>query len=302
MRKLAASLLALALSAAPALAAPAMWKVSDDDSSIYLFGSIHVFTREIDWRTLEFDRELKAADLVYFEMVFDEAAYATIGRMTLVEGRMRGGKTLWDLLTAEQADTVRHAIAMSGLDPAPFDYMRPWMAELMLSGGMVQGAKVGVELQVDAEVPPAKKRGLETAEEQMGFFAALSEADQITNLLATAEQMSVVDGREVIEQLTDAWARGEVEALDFLNRQDLGGGETRFDQLITQRNMRWIGQLETLLADDSNAMVIVGAGHLVGESGVPELLEQAGYTVERVGEVPATRPITTPDPRSVRPR
>ena len=136
----------------------------------------------------------------------------------------------------------------------------------------------------------------------MGFFAAVSEAEQITNLVATAEQMSMVDSREVIEQLTDAWARGEVEALDTLNRQDLGGGDSRFDQLITQRNQRWIGQLETMLADNSNAMVIVGAGHLVGDSGVPELLEQAGYTVERVGDVQAATPNTAPDPRSVRPR
>lgn len=302
MRKLAASLLALVLSAAPALAAPAMWKVSDADSSIYLFGSIHLFTHEVNWRTPEFDRELKAADLVYFEMVFDEAAYATIGRMTLVEGRMRGGQTLWDVLTAEQADTVRHAIVTSGLDPAAFDYMRPWMAELMLNGGMVQGAKVGVELQVDAEVPAERKRGLETAEEQMGFFSSASEADQIANLVSTAKQMALVDNREIIEQLTDAWANGEVEALDMLNRQDLGGDDTRFNQLITQRNQRWISQLETLLADNDNAMVIVGAGHLVGSDGVPELLERAGYTVERVGEVPAKQPVTAPDPRSVRPR
>lgn len=302
MRKLAASLLILAQWAAPALAAPAMWKVSDADSSIYLFGSIHVFTREVDWRTPEFDRELKAADLVYFEMVFDEAAYATIGRMTLVEGRMRGGQTLWDLLTADQADTVRNAIASSGLDPLAFDYMRPWMAELMLSGGMVQGAKVGVELTVDAEVPPEKKRGLETAEEQMSFFSAVSEADQIANLVSTAEQMALVDNRQVIEDLTDAWAAGEIDALDVLNREDLGGGDERFDQLITQRNKRWIGQLETLLADNDNALVIVGAGHLVGSGGVPKLLKQAGYTVERVGEQPASKPAIAPDPRSVRPR
>ena len=302
MRTLAASLLALVLSAVPALAAPAMWKVSDADSSIYLFGSIHVFTREFDWRTPEFDRALKAADLVYFEMVFDEAAYATIGRMTLVEGRMRGGQTLWDILTADQAETVRHAIASSGLDPAAFDFMRPWMAELMLSGGMVQGAKVGVELQVDAEVPAEKKRGLETAEEQMGFFSAVSEADQIANLVSTAEQMALVDNRQIIEDLTDAWAAGEVDALDVLNREDLGGGDVRFDRLITQRNKRWISQFETLLADNDNALVIVGAGHLVGDVGVPELMRQAGYTVERVGEVPANKPSVAPDPTSVRPR
>ncbi len=234
MRKLAASLLILALWAAPALAAPAMWKVSDADSSIYLFGSIHVFTREVDWRTPEFDRELKAADLVYFEMVFDEAAYATIGRMTLVEGRMRGGQTLWDVLTADQADTVRNAIASSGLDPLAFDYMRPWMAELMLSGGMVQGAKVGVELTVDAEVPPEKKRGLETAEEQMSFFSAVSEADQIANLVSTAEQMALVDNRQVIEDLTDAWAAGEIDALDVLNREDSSNDAGKLEARLTR--------------------------------------------------------------------
>jgi len=306
MRTLAASLMALALSAGPALAEPAMWKVSDADSSIFLFGSIHLFTRQIDWRTPEFDRELKAADHVYFEMVFDEAAYATIGRMMFVEGRLRDGRTLWDLLTGEQAAAVREAIASSGLDPAGFDYMQPWMAELMLSGGMMQGAKVGVELQVDPEVPAERKRGLETAEEQMGFFASVSETDQVANLVNTAGQLATVDGREVIEQLTDAWAAGDVDTLDVLNRAELGGGDPRFDQLITQRNERWIGQLKTLLADNDNALVIVGAGHLVGKGGVPDLLRQAGYAVELVSEPPAEDEMSgttgAPDPRAAQPR
>lgn len=283
MKKLAAPLLALSLSTAPALAAPAMWKVSDADSSIYLFGSIHAFTREVDWRTPEFDRALAAADLVYFEMVFDEAAYATMTRMTLVEGRMRGGETLWELLGPEKAETVRSAIIVSGLDPAAFDYLRPWMAELMLSGGAVQGARAGVELQVDAEVPAEKKRGLETAEEQMRFFSAVSEEEQIANVVAAAEEVAKMNSHQLIEELTDAWAAGEIERLDLLNREELGG-DARFDQLITQRNQRWVAELETLLAANDNAMVIVGAGHLVGEGGVPKLLEEAGYTVERIGE------------------
>jgi uncharacterized protein YbaP (TraB family) len=300
-RALMGSLLSLCL-ALPAQAGPAMWRVSDADSSIHLFGSIHMFIREVDWRTPEFDAALAKADLVYFEMVFDEAAYATIGRMTLVEGRLRDGRTLWDVLTGEQAEIVRHAIASAGLDPLAFDYMQPWMAELMLSGGGMPDAKAGVEIQVDAEVPAERKRGLETAEEQMGFFASVSEADQVANLVSTAEQLSMVDGREVIEQLTDAWASGDVSELDILNREELGGGDARFDLLITRRNERWIGELKTLLANNDDAMVIVGAGHLVGDGGVPALLRRAGYTVERIGDVPAAKPHAAPDPRVVRPR
>lgn len=302
MRTLAASLLTLALSTAPALAEPAMWKVSDADSSIYLFGSIHLLTRPVQWRTPIFDAQLKAADHVYFEIVFDEATYATVGRMMLVEGRLRGGQKLWDLLTADQAATLHDAITASGLDPASFDYMQPWMAEVMLSGGMVQGAQVGVELQVDPEIAPERKRSLETAEEQMGFFASVPQADQITNLITTAEQMATIDGHQMIEDLTDAWANGDTVALDTLNRTELGGGDPRFATLITARNQRWVTQLEKLLAENDNSLVIVGAGHLVGAGGVPDLLEKAGYTVELLSKPPAaTEPVAPPpqaDPRA----
>ena len=306
MRWLAASLFALALSTAPAFAEPAMWKVSDADSSIYLFGSIHLLTRPIEWRTPEFDRQLKAADHVYFEIVFDEATYATIGRMTMVEGRLRDGRKLWDLMTPEQAATLRDAIAGAQLDPAAFDYMQPWMAEVMLSGGMIQGAQVGVELQVDPEIEPERKRGLETVEEQLGFFAAVPPADQIANLLATAQQLAATDVREMIEDLTDAWASGDTKALDRLNHTELGGGDPRFDTLITQRNRRWITELEKLLADNDESLVIVGAGHLVGDGGVPELLKQSGYTVELVSKppAPAEPPASAgmPDPRAPKAR
>jgi uncharacterized protein YbaP (TraB family) len=159
-----------------------------------------------------------------------------------------------------------------------------------------------VELQVDAEVPAERKRGLETAEEQLGFFSAASEADQVANLVTSARQMEQMDSREIVEQLTDAWASGDVDALDFLNREELGGGDARFDQLITRRNQRWVGQLEGLLKDNDNALVIVGAGHLAGSGGIPALLEHAGYTVERIGDVTAAKPVSIPDPRSVRPR
>lgn len=110
----------------------------------------------------------------------------------------------------------------------------------------------------------------------------------------------------MIEELTDAWASGDTKALDRLNRTELGGGDARFDTLITQRNQRWIAELERLLADNDQSLVIVGAGHLVGEGGVPELLKQAGYTVELVSKPPAPveRPASPgmPDPRAPKAR
>ncbi|UXN73041.1 TraB/GumN family protein [Devosia sp. A8/3-2] len=60
---LPALLLALA---APAQAAPALWSISDDDSTIWLFGSFHLLPPDLDWRTDLFSETLEKADVVYF--------------------------------------------------------------------------------------------------------------------------------------------------------------------------------------------------------------------------------------------
>ena len=304
MRRLAASLLALSLSVAPALAEPAMWKVSDADSSVYLFGSIHVFTRDVKWRTPVLDQEVRSADHVYFELLLDQAAFATIGRAMLVEGRLRDGRTLWDVLGPEQSEALKTALAAAALDPASFERMTPWMAELMLSSALIQGARAGVEMTLTDEVGPERQRGLETAEEQLGFLSEGSEADQVLNLMLAVKLMGAPGSGEFVEKMMSAWESGDAETLHRINSdEDVGTGE-RYDVLITGRNERWTTRIAQMLAENDNALVVVGVGHLVGPGGVPALLSERGFTVERVGDPPpATQgPSDAPEPRAVRPR
>ena len=62
MRKHLTILLSAALaacgSAAPAApeAKPAMWKLSDPDTTIYLFGTLHVQPSDLKWRTARVDK------------------------------------------------------------------------------------------------------------------------------------------------------------------------------------------------------------------------------------------------------
>ena len=286
MSKLWVSLLALALSTAPALAEPAMWRVSDADSSVYLFGSIHVFTRDVKWRTPLLDAEVKSADHVYFELLLDQQAYATMGRAMLVEGRLRDGRTLWDLLTQEQAGELRAALTGAGLDPATFERMTPWMAELMLSSALIQGAQAGVEVTLLSEVEQERQRGLETAEEQLGFMAEGSEADQVENLMRSVRLMGAPGSDAFVEEMMAAWESGDAEALYRMNSDEEAGTADRYDVLITGRNTRWTTRIAQMLADNDEALVVGGAGHLVGPGGVPALLAERGFEVERLGEVP----------------
>jgi hypothetical protein len=52
--------------------------------------------------------------------------------------------------------------------------------------------------------------------------------------------------------------------------------------IVTDRNLHWIDRIEELLAGQRDAMVVVGALHLVGEQGLVALLRQKGYLVTQM--------------------
>lgn len=282
-RSVLPGLVVLALSS-PALADPAMWKVSDADSEIYLFGSIHAFTREVDWRTPEFDDILRSAEHVYFEVVMDVEAYSTVTQITMTKGRITDGGTLADLLTPEQQQRFEAAAARVGADTAILSGMQPWLANMTLAAIALPMSTAGVETLVEPEVAPERKRSLETAAEQMGFLSDVPLDEQIASLMSTVdgiENGAVLD----LEPLMVAWERGDTAGLDdAMTSYMTPADKPLYDTLITERNERWLIPLEQLLADNDESLIIVGAGHLVGPEGVPALLEQRGYSVERIDE------------------
>jgi uncharacterized protein YbaP (TraB family) len=292
-RALLACAAGLALSG-PALADPALWKVSDADSEIYLFGSVHIFTREMDdWRSDAFDAILKSADHVVFEVVLDIEAYSTITQISFTKGRLTGGQSLSQLLSTEDYDKVVAAAGKTGIDMAMLEHVQPWLATVMLMGAAMPKASAGVETLLDAEVAPERKRGLETAAEQMGFFADAPLDEQIDGLISTA------DGIEaglvgMLDPLIAAWESGDTAALHATMTEQIQPRDRAImERLIDDRNQRWLTPIEKMLADNDESLLVVGAGHLVGPMGVPALLKERGYTVERVDEPPAGGPAAT---------
>ena len=281
-RRLVLTALATASFSSPALADPALWRVSDDDSDIYLFGSVHIFTREVNWRTPQFDALLKSADHVVFEVVMDVDAYATLTYITMTEGTLPNGELLGDMLDTDEYASLAEVASSVGLEMASLERMQPWLAALTLGQMAMPKASAGVELLVDSEIEPERKRSLETVEEQMALFAGGSREEQIEGLMSTVE--GIESGMLAdLAPLVDAWESGDTDALKaamdgFITPRD----KAAYAKLIDERNAKWIAPLEKLLAENDNSLVIVGAGHLVGPEGVPALLEGKGYTVERI--------------------
>lgn len=283
-RALIALLLMIGL-AAPAAAAPAMWRISDDDSQVWLFGSVHAFNTRVKWRTSAFNKALKDADLVYFEMpttVSDDEYFAAMAKL----GLNRKGKLLSDYLTKKQQVLLAQVVVALRLNPAVIESMRPWFAAMTISGiaSEIAGgrARPGVEDSIQREIPNRKERGFDTLETQLRVLADLSDKTQVKMLMETITGGGGKASGEPID-LTSSWLGGDVDGLFAPAAAAFGKpGSELFNALLTKRNKRWAGQIEKLLDGDEDVMVIVGAAHFGGSSGLPALLKKRGITVERV--------------------
>ena len=69
-------------------ASPAMWRLSDEDSDIYLFGTFHLLPPSLDWQTDDLRARLASSDALYLEAdVQSDAAQARLQALVIESAR-----------------------------------------------------------------------------------------------------------------------------------------------------------------------------------------------------------------------
>lgn len=278
------SVLALGF-AGTALAEPALWKIQDHDSTIYLFGTIHVLKPDTAWRSTKIDKALASSGDLTLEIVGADDP-AVMQPLILKYGL----DPAHPLSSKVPADKFQHATAVakdSGVPPQMLDMMRPWLAAVSLSMGQVVKAgydpKSGVENVLSKEIAAAGKpsAAFETPEQQIRFFADLPIKTETEFLSSTLDDVD--EGVGKIDKMVAAWAAGDVTALEgqFISEMKTDYPEL-YDLLIVKRNQDWANQLKTKLAGKGVSFVAVGSGHLVGADSVQAQLAKLGIKAERV--------------------
>ena len=274
------------LVAQPATARPALWKLADADTTIYLFGTIHVLPGGTKWRDKRIDAAMGAAQSLTLEAVLDTDPSA-VAAVIKTLGKGKDLPPLADRVPADRRAVLAALIAKSGL-PVPFlDGLKSWAAAVVLTGaaldqiGLKTGAE-GVEPQVTALFRAAGKpvEGLETAAGQLGYFDALSEAAQRDFLVSTLDDPA--SARADFDRLLKAWISGDTRKLEqaFADEPDFTP-ELR-GLLIRKRDEVWAEALAKRLVKPGTIFVAVGAGHLVGPDSVQKMLARKGLTVQRI--------------------
>lgn len=262
---------------------PALWVVKDEDTTVYLFGSVHLLKPGLGW----FDDGVKAAfdtsDQLILELVEPSAAesQALFGKLAMDQQ----GKTLRSKMTDADRAVYETAVGKLGLPAAALDPFEPWAAAVTLSLVAMQKSgfdpNSGVEKQLTAAAKGSNKpiAGLETMEFQFGVFDTLPETEQITFLVETAKLIDEV--ASTTDKMVAMWASAETESLGQLMNEGLTS-RTLYDALLTKRNANWAKWISARMAKPGVTFMAVGAGHLAGPTSVQNLLPAYGLNATRV--------------------
>ncbi len=265
---------------------PAMWKLSDHDTTIYLFGTIHLLPKGTEWRTPAFNQAATSASDLVVETVIDEANPAAAAAVMMKLAVSPNLPPLLDRVPADKRAALTAVATKTGVPMAVFDKLETWAGAFILLGVTMKELGLdpasGVETSLKTEFKAAKKPigQLETNAEQFGFFDTLPEAAQRKFLESVLDDPA--KGKAQFNEMLSVWTRGDVKAMgDTFNRELADSPDLR-ENLLRKRNANWNIWLQRRLAQPGTTMVAVGAGHLSGSDSVIAMLEKSGYKVKRV--------------------
>lgn len=257
---------------------PALWETtSPDGAKAWLFGTVHSLPDGIEWQTPLLNNVVAEADLLMVEIDLRSSA----GSRAAFESRAfepTGTPLLERVPSPERAD-LEALLGAAGREAHEFYHLDTWAAALQLGNALrCSEAGNGVDRALLAQLPEVVP--MESYDTQFAMFDALSQPAQADILVTVAKERDCRAGAE----RTRDWLAGDTGAMLASVEAGFRGNAELRDSLLDRRNERFARALvEQQLRDpDIAILVAVGAAHLPGPGGVAALLEQSGYSVERI--------------------
>lgn len=288
---LARILLAAWLIVAPAAVAakdapaPAIWRIADEDTTIYLFGTIHVLEPKLKWRSRTLNRIITRADELVVESSDADFAKMEAGMAEELEAEIAVDRPpLIERVAKNKRDSVRRTIMASGMPEGMFDLLPTWMAVFALGMGGIADTgteEAGADSTLEQLFLKAGKPvvSVEDPNAVIGAIRKLPEAE----LLRLLEDDSAAAEEDVPGATSEdlEWARGDVSGLaEGLGEDDLG--PALYGALIRDRNAAWTSWLIERMKRPGTVLFAVGAGHLVGPDSVQTMLAARDVRSQRI--------------------
>jgi uncharacterized protein YbaP (TraB family) len=281
-RKVLGWLLALCLlGSLNAHAGSPVWAIRGEHNTVYLAGSIHLLQASDARLPAAFDRAYSGSKILVMELDLGKLSAQDAASWMKEHGSAPPGTSLRKTLGERRYQRVLSVATRLGLPHAALAQAAPWVLGLELLE--LQYARMGfdpdhgVEQQLERRAVSDGKptQGLETLGEQLGAFESLSFKEQAQFLDLVVSETQDLD--EETRSVVLAWRSGDAGKLAALLGEEYHSFPRLYKALVTERNKRWLPQIEKLLKANDDYLVVVGALHLVGEGGLLELVARDGY-------------------------
>lgn len=269
-----------------------LWKVSDENSSVWLFGSIHFADSSFYPLPSEIENAFRNSTALAVEMdISDSETQEKTAEEFLKEGMFTDGRTLKDILPDSLWKTLDSISTTLGMKTENFLPMRPWMAATIIASAAIASTGIQQELGIDmVMLDSAYAQGkeiiaLETPEEQVESLSkseGSEETDGIAYLESTFREYSKLN--QMIKEVISAWKRADVVSLQksLSADQNMNESEKRLNErMFNQRNKKMKKEILNFLENDKQVFVVVGVGHLILENNLLEMLSENGLKIQR---------------------
>jgi uncharacterized protein YbaP (TraB family) len=265
-----------------------MWMAEGASNRVYLLGSVHLLREQDHPLPTVIDEVYETAETLYMELDMDDLdpllMQATINRL----GMLDEGRSLRDVMGEDLYAEAESMAAELELPLEMLERTEPWLAAITVE--QLALARIGFNPVYGVEMHLLKKAsgdgkeilGFESVEQQLAYLDGLSLDAQRDLLMQTLTESASI--RDLMDDLILAWRSGDIEYLERTLLDDVSGYPELYDTIVADRNRLWVDTIDALLEQDEDYLVIVGALHLVGEDGVPQLLEQRGVRVTQMHE------------------
>ncbi len=267
-------------------AAAPVWAVRGAHNTVYLAGSVHMLPADDAALPPAFDRAYADSHKLVMEMDLARFDPAEAMVWMMDHGTLPAGTTLRGLLGEARYTRLTHAAGDVGLPMSGLDTQAPWVVGIELTDLAYShagfDAEQGVEDQLlrRAQADGKETAGLETLPEELSGLVGLSREDQVRMLDEALDELK--DLKSEMHDVVHAWRSGDAPRLAALLSTEYQSMPQLYKPLVTDRNAHWLPQLQALLGAGDNAMVVVGALHLVGPGGLIEMLRKKGYSVTQL--------------------
>ncbi len=263
-----------------------IWKVEKGSEVVYIGGTVHLLRKSDYPLPEEFLTAFTNADILVLETDIGELKSPEVQQKIMAGATYPSGEGLDQILSKEAYDALAEYCQQNGLPVAAMNQFKPSLVSLTILGLELQKLGLSMEFGMDTYFyQRAVGEGkdllyIETIDEQIAYILAMGEGQESEYMLKSLSDLHKMP--EELEDMIQYWKTGDDDKMGNLLLAGVREDHPEiYESLFKERNERWLPEIEALFLTEEDELVLVGAGHLVGEDGIIDMLKERGYSVEK---------------------